>query len=156
MKPASALALVAVGGFFFVLARRRPTDENGGNERVDVNEVDCVSKTPNGLCVHYVGFPTVVASAPVDPTAGEMNQRRFYMLGTLDADGDFIPERGNTNRTTGFYDLEKAVKVAKDRNAEEENRPTLPENQPRPKPNPYDIVNPPMGFGNQPTPSYGW
>ena len=150
MKPASALALVAVGGFFFVLARRRPVSEKDENERVDVNEVVDAKNGAKGYW-EYAGSPVSVVSFKDGVGV------KTYNIGEV-RDGLFYAETGNTSRRTTFSTLEQAVKIAQERNGEGGDGPVgLPEEDPAPaRPNPYDLVDGFGGFGNDQQPSYGW
>jgi hypothetical protein len=150
MKPASALALVAVGGFFFVLARRGPVSEKDENERVDVNEVVDAKNNATGYW-EYAGSPVSVVS--FKDGAGV----KTYNIGEV-RDGLFYAETGNTSRRTTFSTLEQAVKIAQERNGEGGGGPVgLPEQDPAPaRPNPYDLVDGFGGFGTDRQPSYGW
>ena len=143
MKPASALALVAVGAFFFVLAPKRPKEEKDANERVDVNEVVDAETGAKGT-VEWRGEPVSVV--------------RFngaYNIGEIQDDGMFYAEKGNASRRTVFSTLAEAVNAAKGRNTPDPNLPPEPSLPPA-RPNPYDIVDGFGGFGTDAQPSYGW
>jgi hypothetical protein len=143
MKPASALALVAVGAFFFVLAPKRPKEEKDANERVDVNEVVDAETGAKGT-IEWRGEPVSVV--------------RFngaYNIGEIQDDGMFYAEKGNASRRTVFSTLAEAVNAAKGRNTPDPNLPPEPSLPPA-KPNPYDIVDGFGGFGTDIQPSYGW
>jgi hypothetical protein len=150
MKPASALALVAVGAFFFVLAPKRPKEEKDENERVDVNEVVDAKNGAKGYW-EYAGSPVSVVSFKDGVGV------KTYNIGEV-RDGLFYAETGNTSRRTTFSTLEQAVKIAQERNGEGGGGPVgLPEEDPAPaRPNPYDLVDGFGGFGNSQQPSYGW
>ena len=143
MKPASALALVAVGAFFFVLAPKRPKEEKEANERVDVNEVVDAETGAKGT-IEWRGEPVSVV--------------RFngaYNIGEIQDDGMFYAEKGNASRRTVFSTLAEAVNAAKGRNTPDPNLPPEPSLPPA-RPNPYDIVDGFGGFGTDTQPSYGW
>jgi hypothetical protein len=143
MKPASALALVAVGAFFFVLAPKRPKEDSDANERVDVNEVVDAETQAKGT-IEWRGTPVSVV--------------RFngtYNIGEIQDDGMFYAEKGNASRRTVFSTLAEAINAAKGRNTPDPNLPPTPSLPPA-KPNPYDEADPFNGFGTNQPPNFGW
>ncbi len=150
MKPSSALVLVAVGAFFFVLAPKRPKGENDATERVDVNGVEDAENGAKGR-LEYAGEPVSVVSFKDGMGV------KTYNIGEVKG-GLFYAETGNTSRRTTFSTLEQAVKVAQQRNGAGEGGPIMPPaGKPQPaRPNPYDLVDGFGGFDNNRAPSYGW
>ena len=151
MKPSSALALVLVGCFFFVLARKRPSGENDENERVDVNEVIDAENGAKGYW-EYAGSPVSVVS--FKDGAGV----KTYNIGEV-KDGLFYAETGNTSRRTTFSTLKQAVMVAQERNEEGGGDGSVgsgTDDGSAGKTNPYDLVDGYGGFGQDQQPSYGW
>lgn len=144
MKMGNALILVAVGGFFYLLARKRPTGETDPTERVDVNEV-VDGETGSIGVLEYTGSSEVVVSFS-----------GVYNIGTMNGDL-FYPIKGVDGRRIVFSTLSAAVAEVQRREKGDDNvgggstfDPTLPERDP---------LNPVGGDwfgGSTQGPTFGW
>jgi len=143
MKASELFVLSVVGAFFLIMGRKTPKDENGENERVDVNEVTD-AETGNKGTISWRGSPVSVVKFRSTYNIGEVRGGMFYA------------EKGNASKRTTFSDLSSAIATAKRRNDPEGGGvQKAPEGAQKKEPSliPPTIV-PDYGFGN--APSMGW
>ena len=103
MKASELFILSVVGAFFLIMGRKTPEDENGENERVDVNGVTD-AETGNKGAVSWRGSPVSVVKFRSTYNIGEVRGGMFYA------------EKGNASKRTTFSDLSSAIATAKRRN----------------------------------------